>query len=69
MSEVALPETNAIENIEAEDDVAGYATNMIYLSPGTVRMLNQLQGLVNSLTRPIDWNKAFEGATVYYPNK
>ncbi|MBI2761991.1 MAG: hypothetical protein HYX51_11270 [Chloroflexi bacterium] len=44
-------------------DVEGFAI----LSPGVVRMLGQLQGLVNDLTKPIDWDKAFEGVSVYYP--
>jgi hypothetical protein len=44
-------------------DVEGF----VILSPGVVRMFSQLQDLVNTLTPPIDWDKAFDGATVYYP--
>jgi hypothetical protein len=44
-------------------DVEGFAI----LSPGAVRMLDQLQSAVNDLTKQIDHDKAFDGATVYYP--
>ena len=58
--------TNAQDRRQAEDDLQGYANNPLF-SPALNRLLGKLEGAVGDLTKPIDWQKAFEGVTVYYP--
>ena len=45
-------------------DVDGYRINE---GPTRVPFFSQLQNLVHSLTAPINWDKAFTGVSVYFP--
>jgi len=50
------------------NDVEGYLNNPL-LSPALNRLLDRLGGQIegSGLAKPIDWQKAFEGATLYIP--